>query len=89
MRDTSHGFPVSTTPPFRYLLTVLVALDRDALHINLCRRSVLVVERILRGRDVSGHFGDDAREGVARAVEMEAFDTSLPRILLQILNEAV
>lgn len=48
-----------------------------------------MVEGVLRGRDVARDFRDDAGEGVARPVQVEALDAGLARVLLQILDEAV
>ncbi len=76
-------------PPFRNLITIKVSLHGNPLHVDAGGRAVLVVERVLRGRNVARHLRDDAREGVARAMEMEALDAGLSRVLLQILDEAV
>jgi hypothetical protein len=48
-----------------------------------------MIERVLRGHNVPGEFGDHSREGVARAVEVEVFYARLPRVPLQIFNEAM
>src|SRR3712207_2573977 len=75
-------------PPFGNLFAVEVALDGDALDVGARGGAVLVVERVLRGGDVAGELRDDAREGVARAVQVKAFDAGRARVLLQVLHEA-
>ena len=45
-----------------------------------------MVEGVLRRRDVARHLRSDAGEGVARAVEVEAFDSGLSGVLLQVLD---
>ena len=48
-----------------------------------------MIQRILRRRDVPCELRDYPREGVSGAVEVEALDARLLRVLLQILDEAV
>ena len=48
-----------------------------------------MVERVLRGDDVTRELRDDAGEGVAGAVEVKSLGACLARVLLQIFDEAM
>lgn len=76
-------------PSFRNLFAVDVSFDGDALHIDTCCRTTLMVERVLRRCDITCKLRDDPRKCMARPVEVESFDARFARVLLQILDEAV
>jgi hypothetical protein len=74
--------PSLMRPPVRHPGAVAVALDPDPLDVDHHRRRILVVEGVLRVGDCPRHLRDDAGEGVASLVEVEALDAGLARVSL-------
>jgi hypothetical protein len=61
---------------------VLIGLYGDVLHVDPCRRGVLVIERFLCLDETADLFGDDARIGVPGLMQVQILKARSSRILL-------
>ena len=66
---------------------VLIGLDGNALHVDPRGRRIFMIERLLCLNETAGLFGDDARVGVPRLMQMHVLKARRRRILLQVIGE--
>jgi hypothetical protein len=66
---------------------MLVGFHRDALHIDLGPRGVLVIKRLLSFLIAAGFFSHNARLGVARLMQVQIFKACGCPILFQVIGK--